>query len=130
MNSRYHTTQHWTINFDDAIMASPVYMIERTPKEEIEHLKSQIAKEQGKLDAFASNPRVCAVSQANIELHETEIAKWQAAIMAAEHEQFERVQRMARIQKNLLPETTEDLGRIIRAVKAQKARNEQKGEQS
>lgn len=111
-----------TINWDDLLTApSPV---ELTPQEEIEKLEAQIADEQENMRAYASNPRVCVLSQAKIQLLETEIAKWKAAIYSAEQEAFDREQKLARMQKDLLPETRVDLGRVLRAMKQQKARDE------
>lgn len=69
----------------DVQLSAPVKP-ELTPRQEIELLKAEIVKEQGKLDAFASNARVCAVFQARIHLLETEVAKWIGVIYAAGHE--------------------------------------------
>jgi hypothetical protein len=89
----YQAPRRFTLNVDDIILTTAPAPVELTPAQEIEALEAAIADEQESLRAYASNARVVAVSQAKIELLKTEIAKWQAAIYAAEAEAFQRVQR-------------------------------------
>ncbi len=72
------------------------HVTERTPKEEIEFLESEIADEQETIRAFGSS-RVALDAKGRIAHLELEIEKWKAVIYAAEQEAFDRAMRAAAI---------------------------------
>lgn len=113
----FQNTRRFTLNFDE-ILTSPIPRVtELTPHEEIERLEAAIADEQETIRAFASHRVVVAQAQERIKRLESEREQWLAAIYAADQEAFERVQRVAQMQENLLPETRDDMARLVRALR-------------